>query len=286
MTELEKAARMALEALDEIHAGKRHPQLALAVAHNLRKALTQALATTEPAPQQATPEPVGEAWGWAIEDKHGVAQAIRPARKEFFGCVQSSEPFTAEGVSKMDREWAGLAPHRIVTLYTRPAPGVPTLSKDQIREVFLSHGFTIKEGQTDLKPYVYDAAYALIALVQPVTERKGEPVTIEAVATAGDCAELRWLVEGGVTALPPGVTLLVADKVITEGDGQGEVYTSPQVPEDTARLDWIERQSLDDFAIGFVGEVEEYWCSPESGGMYYGKTLREAIDAARKGCQS
>lgn len=74
------------------------------------------------ADQQATPEPVGEPWGWAIEDKHGVAQAVRPARKEFFGCVQSTDPFTAEDVSKMDREWAGLAPHRIVTLYTRPAP--------------------------------------------------------------------------------------------------------------------------------------------------------------------
>ena len=48
--------------------------------------------------------------------------------------------------------------------------------KDRIREVFLAHGFTIKEGQTDLKPYVYDAAYALIALLQPATERKGEPV--------------------------------------------------------------------------------------------------------------
>lgn len=76
---------------------------------------------THPAP--GVPE--GETWGWAIEDKHGVAQAIRPARKEFFGCVQSSEPFTAEDVSKMDCEWAGLAPHRIVTLFTRPAPGVP-----------------------------------------------------------------------------------------------------------------------------------------------------------------
>lgn len=75
--------------------------------------------------QQATPEPVGEVWGWAIEDKHGVAQAIRPARKEFFGCVQSTDPFTAEDIAKMDREWAGLAPHRIVTVYTRPAPGVP-----------------------------------------------------------------------------------------------------------------------------------------------------------------
>ena len=50
------------------------------------------------------------------------------------------------------------------------------LSKDQIREVFLAHGFTVKDGQTDLKTYVYDAAYALIALVQQPTERKGEPV--------------------------------------------------------------------------------------------------------------
>lgn len=78
---------------------------------------------TRPTPVET--EPVGETWGWAIEDKHGVAQAIRPARKEFFGCVQSSEPFTAEDVSKMDCEWAGLAPHRIVTLFTHPAPGVP-----------------------------------------------------------------------------------------------------------------------------------------------------------------
>lgn len=62
-------------------------------------------------------------------------------------------------------------------------------------------------------------------------------------------------------------------------------HTSPQVPEDTARLDWMQSQSLDDFAIGFVVDGEkdgEYWCSPDAGGMYYGKTLREAIDAARK----
>lgn len=39
-----------------------------------------------------------------------------------------------------------------------------TVSKDQIREVFTKHGFTVKEGLTDLKPYVYDAAYALLQL--------------------------------------------------------------------------------------------------------------------------
>ena len=36
--------------------------------------------------------------------------------------------------------------------------------RDQIREVFMAHGFTVKEGQTDLKQYVYDAAYALLAM--------------------------------------------------------------------------------------------------------------------------
>lgn len=92
-----------------------------------KKALESALTAAPTPPAQTTPEPVGGPWGWAIEDKHGVAQAIRPARKEFFGCVQSTEPFTAEDIAKMDREWVGIAPHRIVTLHTRPAeqPAVP-----------------------------------------------------------------------------------------------------------------------------------------------------------------
>ena len=123
--ELTKAAQMALEVLQHARsfstrtARDKCPE----VITELQRTLTQRQEAQ--APQQATPEPVGEPWGWAIEDKHGAAQSIRPARKEFFGCVQSSEPFTAEDVSKMDREWAGLVPHRIVTLYTRPAPVVP-----------------------------------------------------------------------------------------------------------------------------------------------------------------
>ena len=39
MTNITKAAQDALAALEEIHAGKRHPQLALAVAQQLRAAL-------------------------------------------------------------------------------------------------------------------------------------------------------------------------------------------------------------------------------------------------------
>ncbi len=47
-----------------------------------------------------------------------------------------------------------------------------TITDDQIRAVFLANGFTIKEGQTDLKPYVFQAARALLALAQlePLTK--------------------------------------------------------------------------------------------------------------------
>lgn len=37
------------------------------------------------------------------------------------------------------------------------------MTDDEIRELFLANGFTIKEGQTDLKPYVYQAARALLS---------------------------------------------------------------------------------------------------------------------------
>ena len=42
------------------------------------------------------------------------------------------------------------------------ADSVPALDRDRIREIFMAYGFTVKEGQTDLKQYVYDAADALL----------------------------------------------------------------------------------------------------------------------------
>lgn len=49
---------------------------------------------------------------------------------------------------------------------------------DTIRSVFMAHGFTIKDGQTDLKPYVFAAARALFsaAPAQPEPAAQGEPV--------------------------------------------------------------------------------------------------------------
>lgn len=42
-----------------------------------------------------------------------------------------------------------------------------TLTDEQIREIFLANGFTIKEGNSDLKPYVYAAARAVLQAAQP-----------------------------------------------------------------------------------------------------------------------
>jgi len=54
-----------------------------------------------------------------------------------------------------------------------PAELAQPVADETIREIFMAHGFTIKEGQTDLKPYVYAAARALLAraaLCQPAEE--------------------------------------------------------------------------------------------------------------------
>lgn len=125
-----------------------------------------------------------------------------------------------------------------------------------------------------------DLIATLPAPQQATPERNGEPVTVEAVATVGDCAELRWLIEGGVTALPPGALLLVTDKVITGDDGQCELYTSPQVPEDVQRdaERWRKFSGLD-------YKVRREWAS----NLSLVPVLTEwvdalpAIDAARKG---
>lgn len=36
------------------------------------------------------------------------------------------------------------------------------MTNKEIKRIFLENGFSIKEGQTDLKPYVYQAARALL----------------------------------------------------------------------------------------------------------------------------
>ena len=50
------------------------------------------------------------------------------------------------------------------------AQGVVMPERAVIREVFMRNGFTIREGQSDLKPYVYAAAEELLQLAAPVQQ--------------------------------------------------------------------------------------------------------------------
>lgn len=46
-----------------------------------------------------------------------------------------------------------------------------TMTDAEIKDIFLSNGFTIKPGYDDLKPYVYEAARALLARVEANARR-------------------------------------------------------------------------------------------------------------------
>jgi len=43
-----------------------------------------------------------------------------------------------------------------------PPSAAPLLTRDEVRAIYMAHGFTIKEGHNDLKPYVYEAAETLM----------------------------------------------------------------------------------------------------------------------------
>jgi len=51
-----------------------------------------------------------------------------------------------------------------------PCPRQPQ-SRDDIRAIFLRHGFTINPGNDDLKEYVYEAAQGLEAAIRAKGER-------------------------------------------------------------------------------------------------------------------
>lgn len=67
---------------------------------------------------------------------------------------------------------------------TAQADSAPAVDRDRIREIFMAHGFTIKEGQTDLKQCVYDAAEALLRAAR-----------VPADSVQEDAALWHWLAE-------------------------------------------------------------------------------------------
>ena len=121
---------------------------------------------------------------------------LKYALDGFYGAARApADSVTAPAATVImkgaDRQWMserlGHLPDGIYSLYLAPQPAPAPMSRDQIREVFMAHGFTVKEGQTDLKQYVYDAAYALLELVEaPPAEQQGiTPETGNSVPAQG-----------------------------------------------------------------------------------------------------
>lgn len=71
------------------------------------------------------------------------------------------------------------APAAAVAPTAAPTQEAAPLTRDQIRDVFLAHGFTVKEGQTDLKEYVYAAAEALLAAANTQEAEDAAPPTVQ-----------------------------------------------------------------------------------------------------------
>lgn len=74
-----------------------------------------------------------------------------------------------EAISEEGWQWEDLlAAAQAVTEEQYEASAQDRLSQDEVRAIFLDCGFVIKEGQTDLKPYVYEAAQVLESRVRAI----------------------------------------------------------------------------------------------------------------------
>lgn len=113
--------------------------------------------TTHPSGTEAEKQIAFSAW----QACGPATQAIVPA-----GLVSAAQAVVARWDSPKWKDLRATATYiqalREALTEVEPGPQ-PSLTDAQIREIFLQQGFTIKEGLTDLKPYCYHAAYALLA---------------------------------------------------------------------------------------------------------------------------
>ena len=104
---------------------------------------------------QVQGEPFGYIHHFAAHDERGV---LIDTTWEADGCADPLPHPTFPSMWK----WTHCTP-----FYTAPQPAQATqaeVTDSMIREAFLANGFTIKDGHSDLKPYVYAAARAILAL--------------------------------------------------------------------------------------------------------------------------
>ena len=149
---------------------------------------------------------------------------------------------------------------RLALSATQPAQAAQPVSRDVIRDVFLRNGFTIKDGCSDLKPYVYAAANALLEVAAAQPAQVAQPLP---VGYAGYTS-----VQGFTAAFFPA-------EEIPEGT---PLYLAPQPAAgadvlDAERYRWLRAQDNEDFAFAVVKNPHfDVYESPEE--------LDAVIDAA------
>ena len=120
------------------------------------------------------------------QGEHAQTEALRPIQR--FNNIAGLMNPESRGLYVRYEDHAA----QVAALTAQPAApqGVAyaELPKDVIRAVFIENGFTVKEGQTDLKPYVYAAAEALLALAAPTPAAQADsqpaPVLVAALIAA------------------------------------------------------------------------------------------------------
>ena len=181
---------------------------------------------------------------------------------------------------------------------TQPSPTpqadsqpAPVLDRARIREIFMAHGFTVQEGQTDLKQYVYDAADALLRAARAPAD------SVTAPAGGANWAQLRsalaMLMLGW--GRNPNQTMdacyRVLDSATEPGTALAILRTAPDwrdfmaadrakvdsVLEDAARYRWLREKPGADLRYG-----SEQYTRVCAVCQNYGEDLDAAIDAARK----
>ena len=84
-------------------------------------------------------------------------------------------------------------------------------------------------------------------------------------------------------AVDAGFTLHTPIEHISKFKRLIELATQKAVAEERERLNWIERQDLEELSMGLVVDADhdgEYFVNGDDCVTYYGPTLREAIDNA------
>ena len=177
-------------------------------------------------------------------------EQVAPRKTEQWNPMDSSNAETALQMAVVIAHRDTEAAHQQATPHADSQPA-PVLDRARIREIFMAHGFTVKEGQTDLKQYVYDAADALLRAARAAADSVTAPA-------------------GGAT----GKNLL-------------QVQAADSVLEDADRYRWLFGARTDAQAVSVSETVFKPLPQDEVlshlQGFYMSKTVVDAlVDAARK----